>query len=389
VLSVAASLGLSALILVGAFLAYHRTALVWSASPSRSWAGEDLHLLEGTGKRVGPAWRIEGLSPQRRALLASSEVAVQADQFAYLDYVVDGLKSSEQARFFWRSARDPARAYAVPLVQPGLGSAVIRVDANPSWKGTIIQLGIVLRRNLPGPVVVERLTLRPASAGTLLSAVWSDWTAVEGWSSHSANFTVGGATGQAVRPAPASAAWAGLALACYGLWVALRRKPWSWGVAAAIFLVAWLALDARWQLDLWRQLVQTQERYGGKSLEAKRLAADDGELYAFLREVKKRLPSRPRRIFLVTAPGQTPGQRELDRYLRLRSLYHLLPQNVDAYLHDPPPLDRARPGDYVLTLGNVVGVTFDPEEGALRWHGRTLAGRLVYLSQFGALYEVR
>jgi len=141
-----------------------------------------------------------------------------------------------------------------------------------------------------------------------------------------------------------------------------RKRRIRLRVVMALGLGAWLAADVRWKADLWRQLRLTQDRYAGKSWREKRLSAEDGELFRFAMDVKEALPQAPQVIFLVT--GDPEGA---DRYLALRSRFHLLPHNVNANYWYPPGPSEIRPGQYVLVFGPRPHVRYDERSGMLRW----------------------
>ena len=152
-------------------------------------------------------------------------------------------------------------------------------------------------------------------------------------------------------------------------------------VLAAILLAAWLVLDARWQINLWRQLARTGATYAGKSVEQKRLASDDRELYTLMQGVLRALPAPPVRIHFLAD----------DLALRTRGSYFLYPQNV---YHSLTPRARApvpgdfRSGDYVLLL--LTGdLAYDGATGALVWRdGRRKAAERI-LSEPPGLELVR
>jgi len=137
-------------------------------------------------------------------------------------------------------------------------------------------------------------------------------------------------------------------VACAGLlaaaiyWVATRRAPSrDPRIYWAILIAAWLILDMRFQLNLWRQLARTGAMFAGKSGEDKRLASDDHELYALMREVGAALPAPPVRIHFIAD----------DLALRTRGSYFLYPQNVyhsTALRPGKPVPEQLRGGDYVL-----------------------------------------
>jgi hypothetical protein len=260
----------------------------------------------------------------------------------------------------------------------------------------VTAVGVGFPGPLEGPLVIESLALQPWTPPTLLATVWREWTGYEGLGGHSSNFVIGGSplVRPLVRPVPAAAAFVGLALVLYAALVAVRRRRWDGGVAVGLLLAGWLALDARWQLDLLRQLRLTRQRYGGKSWTDKRLAAEDGELFRFVSDLRRHLPAEPQVVYVLTRDPEGA-----DRYLQLRSRYHLLPHNVCSSYATPPA--SAPVGSYLLVFNPRSDVAFDAGAGRLRWdraghpltpgdgRGRSLPVTRVYSAPLGTLYRRR
>jgi hypothetical protein len=378
---------LSGALLVSGFLAYHLPLFQDNLSSPEVWKGNRLHLIEGKGGGVDGGLEIRALSAQEQAIISSGRVAVRAEQYAFLQYEFQGFQSNMEPVFFWRRAEAPARLVSLPLEGGRKGSAVVRLARHEAWQGTIIEFGIGFHRILPAPVIIKELIFKPASAATLLAAVWSEWTTFEGWTQRSINFVEGHDRDALLPPVPAVAAWVGLALLLYGIWSFWRGQRWDWRVGGVVFLLGWVALDLRWQAGLWSQLQETYDRYGGKDWKAKHLAAEDGPLFGFITAVKSQLPPPPQRIFLVTATSL-----ENESYTRQRAYYHLLPYNVHSYGAYPPGSAHAQEGDYVLILGAIPELAFSAEQQLLRWgrgSKKQLAVERIYTASLGTLYKVR
>jgi hypothetical protein len=104
---------------------------------------------------------------------------------------------------------------------------------------------------------------------------------------------------------------------------------------AALFLLGWLLLDLRWQWELNQRLGQTVARFAGKEMTERRLADLDGDFYRFLLEVRRRLPEKPVRLFIVS--------NDPSGFLAGRARYHLSPHNgYMGFTHPPSPDRRAR-----------------------------------------------
>ncbi len=65
-----------------------------------------------------------------------------------------------------------------------------------------------------------------------------------------------------------------------------RRKLLLGAGVAAMFVIAWLVVDARWQWNLLRQATATHAQYADKSWQERHLAAEDGRLFAFIEKVR-------------------------------------------------------------------------------------------------------
>ena len=225
-------------------------------------------------------------------------------------------------------------------------------------------IGIGWTGPLKDPITLGRLTLRSSSPRAQWLSFWHEWTAFEGLKGYSMNFVIGGSavSSQRVRFVPAVAFALLLALAAYGITTRIRARPFRGGVAAAIVLAGWLLVDARWQWDLWRQARLTEERFEGKSFTEKKLADDDGELFRLVMELKRMLPETPQVVFLVSRDPEGA-----DRYVVLRTRYHLLPHNVNANYWYPPGSSEIAPGQYVLVIEPRDDIDFDEAAGRLLW----------------------
>ena len=150
---------------------------------------------------------------------------------------------------------------------------------------------------------------------------------------------------------------------------------------AVMFVIAWLAMDARWQWNLLRQAGTTFAQYAGKSWQDRHLAAEDGPLFAFIERVRAKLPAPPARVFMVAAA----------HYFRDRGAYHLYPYNVyfDPWADTVPPPSAIRPGDYIVVYQRK-GMQYDAAQQRLRWDDHApVAVELLLVDMGAALFRVR
>ncbi len=167
--------------------------------------------------------------------------------------------------------------------------------------------------------------LQPFTVSEWLVRLSNQWMVTELWRASSINVLRAGSH-DVVAPVPWIACWIGMA---YVIHLFLCRfsvkEQQSIRLHSLLILcvIGWILLDAHWQWQLEYTRSLAKQRYENKSLEGKRLSADDGDFYAQLMEIKRYLPTQPTRMMVAT-PDNTP----LERYLRLRTRYHLLPHNV-------------------------------------------------------------
>ncbi|MEO6749480.1 MAG: hypothetical protein ABI294_07815, partial [Casimicrobiaceae bacterium] len=127
---------------------------------------------------------------------------------------------------------------------------------------------------------------------------------------------------------------------------------------------------------LARQTRVTYAQYAGKSLEQKHLAAEDGELYAFVEKSLALMPKTPVRVFVAAG----------EHYFRGRAAYHLYPKNVkfEAFRDTIAPAAWMKPGDWMLVYHRR-GVQYDAERKLLRWDdGPPVSAELKLLEAHGA-----
>ena len=391
-------LGSSLLILTLGFLLYQvlQHGRGNEGAATKVIAGGELNLSGATSEQAESGVRIVSVPKGRRAAAMAPDVSLTASDYSYVVVTLSGYRPTIKVLLLWSTSDAPSKIQGTPLAWTGRSELGLRVETVQSWQGLVTSVGIGVVGPVEDPITIHRVRLVPSSPGSWLGALWREWTTFEGFDGHSTNFVIGGSSqmSQLIRPVPAVAAWLGLALLLYALFVASGRWSWDARVTGSIVVLGWLLLDARWQLDLWRQLGITHERYAEKSWPEKRLAAEDGELFRFAMEVKRRIPEEPQTLFVLT---QSPES--ADRYLALRSRYHLLPHNVCSYYSHPPPKEEMRPGSYLLVFHPRSDIIYDESSGRLFWDhdgrvpdvaafpGGGLLVEPIFSAELGSLYR--
>lgn len=385
------SLSISAALIILSFLAYYMTGNRFAGENIIAFGPEKLKLIAGQGQRTPQGIEVRRLGEQGFALVISANTQLPADFFSEFDWNIGGLQEETSLELAWIRQSTPNAINEATLVHYSMESGQVSLADIPEWQGVVTNIGLRIRGPLTEPITVRKLAFKPGtpSAVFLLASLWREWTAFEGWKGHTINFVVGGPLNTALPPAATAAAWFGLSSLIYMGLVLKRRASWSVQAFAVFFLVAWLALDARWQLDLWRQLQQTYSQFAGKDWREKHLADIDGQLFRFIESVKGKLHDKdydtPVRLFIVSADPNADTF-----YRRARAHYHLLPHNVFSRLSRPPNPRVANKGDYVLILRPLPHLSYDPNNRLLQWNnGNSLAVDPVYSTRLGVLFKVR
>lgn len=379
----------SAIFVLVSFLVYYKTGDHYAGDAIAVFDHGKLRLMAGGGEDTADGLIIRQLSARGFALVSSSPVRLPADTYSELQWRIDGLDEHTEIHFVWITQAKPEELHGVMVIHDAKTSGRVALADTPGWEESIGRVGLRIQGSLTKPLVLHSLVLKAATPDirVLLARIWGEWSAFEGWSGHSINYIVGGPVDSLFPIVPAVAAWVALSCLTYGVLIVKRRQAWTLAPFAVFFMCGWLLLDAHWQWNLWRQLKITYHQFAGKSWEQKHLGDEDGKLFSFMQEVKKRLPTHPVRIFLVSADPEAST-----KYERLRAHYHLLPHNVYSLLSEPPPSDKARAGDYVLILKPIQGIRYarNGQEISLFWNDKSsLSVEAIYAEAKGFLFRIR
>jgi hypothetical protein len=347
----------------------------------RSWLPREMKLVSGAGQLVKDEL-VVAREGAEGGVLVSVDCDFRSTDYPAIFWSALNVPDQADARLVWRTDYAPSKINSVPL-RIGAGQPLIAyVSKDPNWVGRIRGLALAINGTLPQPVVIRGVTATPLGALDVTRDRIDEWLAYEGFKGTSINSVTGGADRQDV-PLPlllalvmllAAAAWYALAKvrgSAIGLPVAL----------ATVFIAGWLLLDARWMWDLVREARVTAGKYAGLDSRGKHLAAEDGPLFAFIENVRKKLPAEPVRVFM-TADAH---------YYRGRGAYHLYPHNVffDPFQNAVPASSRLRPGDYFVVYQRR-GIEYDAAARKLRWDGGAPVSADLLLSGPGAaLFRIR
>jgi hypothetical protein len=374
------------LVTVLALLLFYKAGGLSAVASPVVLSGADLQLISGQGEQTPAGLEIHQPGPQGLAAAQGSARLVRAALYRQLSWQVSGLEQGRELRLIWATLAEPHNARELILPPTGPDGGTLNLDAEPHWQGRIVAIGLVVSGPLPQPVVVRRLELRPPvlGIGELLRWAVDEWTAFEDWSQRSINYTAGAPLDALFPPVLVVALWVGFSSVLYALLDRPRRRTGGLAPYVALFLLGWLVLDLRWQWDLSQRLDRTVERFAGKEGDERLLAGADGALYQFLLEIRRRLPEKPVRLFIVSV-----DPRDGTAYLAGRARYHLLPHNGYAGLSRLPRAGEARAGDYVLILSPLPDVGYDPGRRRLVGPNVEWPAEMLHVAAPGALFHLR
>jgi hypothetical protein len=353
------------------------------AAAPKAYAANGLVLARGTGQLVEEELQVTAADPTGVTVISLAS-DLRASDYPTIAWIAADMPEGATVRLLWRNDSAPQKLNAIDVpVEAGRTLPVIVIN-NPAWIGRVTGLALAIQGTLLQPIRIRGVIAKPMGALEILGDRAGEWFAFEGWVGTSINTITGGADFQEL-PLPVLIA---LTVALAGTAVVLveRRRPGTFVastpmVLGAIFLIAWLILDARWTANLVQQERYTAEKYAGKSTRDKHLANEDAQLFAFVERALQVLPSRPVRIFIAADA----------HYFRGRAAYHLYPHSVffDPRSNELQWADQLRPGDWLLVYQQR-GIQYDASRQMLRWEtGRTTSAELKLIEPGAALFRMR
>ena len=317
-------------------------------------------------------------------VVVSVTTDLRAPDYPLVVWHASNVPANAKVALLWRTDVEPSRLNTRPLDVVSGRVLPLDVRADPHWLGRIVGLALAIQGPLEAPILVRGVTAKPADAFETLRDRLREWVAPEAWSGATINTVTGGADVQSL-PLPLLLA-CGIAVAVGASVVLARRRiraaaPTIATLAVALALASWFILDARWLANVARHTDVAAQRYAGKDAHDKHLAADDGELFAFIDKALHVMPNDRARVFVVADAD----------FFRGRAAYHLYPHNVwfDPYHDALPPAGQLRTGDWLVVYQRR-GIQYDAARHRLRWDGNVIVpAELRLLDHGGALFEIQ
>jgi len=372
--------------LVACALAYLALAVPgkwFSGAQPLAWGARDLQVTRGAGRIVGDELHVLPNDPSG-IIVVSVVTKFSSVDLSQVAWIAIDVPDNIEVSALWRSDYKPEALNTLPL--PALGGRLLpaAVGKHAAWIGRIEGLALAFRGPIAEPIRIRGVIVRPLDVPEIAKERVREWFAFEGWTGTSINTITGGADLQDL-PLPlllaAAVALAGLAVAALYRWRPALFPLGALGSLVAFALAAWLLLDLRWAWNLARQVEQTAATLAFRGFDEKRLAVEDGPLYAFVGKAREAMPKEPARVFVVAD----------SHYFRGRAAYHLSPHRTffDPRVNSLPAPQALRPGDWLLVYQRK-GVQFDPAQGKLRWNNLTpVSAELKLAGRGAALFQIR
>ena len=290
-------------VLIFAYLVFNIPGSWFGGSTPQQFPGASMKVFTGTAQAEDGKMVITGTDTRNAVILGLETPYISTQEYGLIALDIEGVPDNVEVTMFWRNDLAPTKMFTRQLSVAGgrIQDAIVAGDSN--WLGRIHMIGLILRGNLPAPVAIKTLSVKPASAATVLAERWRDWTGQESWSGVSLSRIIGGRSGMDF-PLPLLIGLAA-ALGCVG-YLALRRwKRWTMSVLtiAAIVMSGWLVLDLRWQWNIASNAISSLNDFAGRDLSGKRLMGVDSEFEKIAIDIRAQVTPQSRLFIFAQDPG--------------------------------------------------------------------------------------
>jgi hypothetical protein len=235
------------------------------------------------------------IAPVNRSVVLEATVPLaRAEAQPHLHWFVQRKDEKAEASLKWMAG---ATAASQPLSFKKDGRAEEWVaNADPRWLGNVPVLRLEIQTD--APITLGPLTLRADSVAQRLKLMWEGWFGARPWKMADINFIE--AT-DATENYYFNLTMIGallLVVGAYAIHQHWYQQPVRFEVLTMVFLVGWALSTVRWEAELVQKVALSWQRYAGKTLEEKHLAADDHEYYWVVNAIMPHVANTPK----FTAP---------------------------------------------------------------------------------------
>ena len=196
----------------------------------------------------------------------------------------------------WQTDRSNQH-YQKGFYSAGSQNPGINMTGTEGWSGTVtsLEFGFITR---PGTQVkLQGARLFQPGITDRLQDVLNNWSEPRTWKLFDNNLYTG-VQQFSEGPFPAQF-FATLGFVFLAIYLLLRRGRASWHGTGIIIFCVWLALDSFWHLQLWHQVINTRNQYGGLSSHEKISASEDVQYAKFADSVQRIIDRADARVFVA------------------------------------------------------------------------------------------
>ena len=127
--------------------------------------------------------------------------------------LIKGLEPQQDLALIWVTNTDPNKPRTRKITREERAVGFLQLGDDPTWRGQILQFGLLVPGKLPEPVLLKGLTLEREAPTPMsdLRSLAGDWTHQEPWTGRSINFHVGAAAkDRLLTPVLLVGLWVGL-----------------------------------------------------------------------------------------------------------------------------------------------------------------------------------
>lgn len=242
------------------------------------------------------------------------------------------------------SSSDVYLGTGAPIEWRSVSEGRVSMDTNPEWRGDIFFIGLE-QLGLDSPWALHNIRFIPIQLDfwslqrRVLERMW-----VKGaWGHGAINFTYPAGYGLSISPVLGLMIWVLISTLVF-IFLSKERSFKMLPLLLVPWLMVWLILDLRWQVELLDKARHTWDVFGSVPAEDRSLHEFDGEIVQFLREFRALSDELTvNRIFVVSDTAD----------LRMRARYHLADLNARA-VATPVAVstlpDHLQPDDVVMVL---------------------------------------
>lgn len=338
-----------------------------ASQPSIEVAGVAMQAARGRAHLEGGTLVLDALGPDGLGVLVAPAPPFAAAEYSRATWHF-ALAAPPGAEFAmaWQTREQPGRTFT-QRIENARGRVDVDLRDHPDWRGSIANVGLVVRGRLDAPLRVTGFSLASNAWYATLGDIFRQWAASP---FQDGRTSIGQMSFEERHVAPllaVVAAAVALALAWIGIQAWRRKERPGAASVAILFLAGWLALDLRWQTLLWREHAAAIRQFAGKTLDEKHASTLDAPIFEVARRIRDADRPRKGRVLVLSD----------NAHLRTRAAWFLYPENVSGNFLPrtiPAPADLRKGDQIVLLLYR--GIAWDRERRLLVWaDGRTRAGR--------------